>query len=94
MTFYHKAEIFWVKKDPKSEKSERFFYVIANGSESTIKVTLHGIVQGSILRPILYAIFNALGNRLHFMNDLIPLSWLNLSLGSFKIGFKKLLLKM
>ena len=37
--------------------TERFFYVSVNGSDSTIKVTWHGIVQGSILGPILYAIF-------------------------------------
>ena len=35
----------WLKK--------RFFYVCVGGSESSIKVTWYGIVQGSILGPIL-----------------------------------------
>ena len=35
---------------------------------------------------------NSLLNRLHFLNNKIPLSWLNLSLCSFKIKCKKLLL--
>ena len=39
---------------------ERFFYVLVNGSESMVRVTWYGIVQGSILGPILYAI------RIHF----------------------------
>ena len=41
----------------KNWLKERFFYVSVNGSESTIRVTWYGIVQGSILGPILYAIF-------------------------------------
>ena len=36
---------------------ERYFYVSVNGSDSMVKVTWYGIVQGSILGPILYAIF-------------------------------------
>ena len=35
---------------------ERYFYVSVNGSDSMVKVTWFGIVQGSILGPILYAI--------------------------------------
>ena len=41
----------WLKK--------RYFYVSVNGSESYIKETWFGIIQGSILGPILYAIFIA-----------------------------------
>ena len=36
---------------------ERLFYVSVNGVESYIKITWSGIIQGSILGPILYAIF-------------------------------------
>ena len=36
---------------------ERLFYVKVNGEESYIKTTWNGIIQGSILGPILYAIF-------------------------------------
>ena len=32
---------------------ERYFYVSINGNDSAIKVTWFGIVQGSILGPIL-----------------------------------------
>ena len=32
---------------------------------------------------------NSLSNRLHSINNLIPLEWLNLSIGSFKINCKK-----
>ena len=32
---------------------------------------------------------NALANRLHILNNRIPLSWLNLSLNSFKVHCKK-----
>ena len=35
---------------------------------------------------------NSLSNRLHVINNLIPLEWLNLSIGSFKVNCKKLLL--
>ena len=35
---------------------------------------------------------NSLSNRLHSINNLIPLEWLNLSIGSFKVNYKKLLL--
>ena len=37
--------------------TERYFYVSVNGCDSTVRVTWYGIVQGSILGPILYAIF-------------------------------------
>ena len=36
---------------------ERFFYVSVNGVDSYIKCSWNGIIQGSILGPILYAIF-------------------------------------
>ena len=36
---------------------ERYFYVEVDGVRPTIKVTWYGIIQGSILGPILYAIF-------------------------------------
>ena len=36
---------------------EIYFYVSVDGKESMIRVTWSGIVQGSILGPILYAIF-------------------------------------
>ena len=36
---------------------ERLFYVSVNGVDSYIKTTWTGIIQGSILGPILYAIF-------------------------------------
>ena len=39
----------WLKK--------RYFYVSVNGMNSTIVTSWHGIIQGSILGPILYAIF-------------------------------------
>ena len=35
---------------------------------------------------------NALSNRFHCLNDLIPLSWLNMSMNTFKVNCKKLLL--
>ena len=35
---------------------------------------------------------NSLANRLHSINNLIPLSWLNLSIESFKVKCKKLIL--
>ena len=36
---------------------ERFFYVEIDGVSSTLVTTWYGIIQGSILGPILYAIF-------------------------------------
>ena len=58
---------------------ERFFYVSVNGLESIIKVTWHGIVQGSILGPILYAIFISplfeIENLTCFADDKFPLAW-------------------
>ena len=36
---------------------ERFFYVTVNGTDSYIKETWFGVIQCSILGPILYAIF-------------------------------------
>ena len=36
----------------------------------------------------------SLANRLYYLSDLIPLSWLNLSLDSFKVNCKKLFFKM
>ena len=35
---------------------------------------------------------NSLSNRLHTINNLIPLEWLNLTIGSYKVNCKKLLL--
>ena len=35
---------------------------------------------------------NSLTNRLHYIDDIIPLQWLNLSIGSFKVKCKKLFL--
>ena len=35
---------------------------------------------------------NSLSNRLHLINNLIPLEWLNLSVGSFKVNCKKMFL--
>ena len=35
---------------------------------------------------------NAISNRFHCLNDLIPLSWLNMSMNTFKVNCKKLLL--
>ena len=35
---------------------------------------------------------NSLSNRLHLINNMIPLEWLNLSIESYKINCKKLLL--
>ena len=50
-----------------------------NGSESTIRVTWYGIVQGSILGPILYAIFISplfeVENLTCFADDKFPLAW-------------------
>ena len=37
--------------------TERFFFVEIDGIASEIKVTWYGIIQGSILGPVLYAIF-------------------------------------
>ena len=36
---------------------------------------------------------NALASRFYYLNDLIPLSWLNLSIDSFKVHCKKMFLK-
>ena len=36
---------------------ERFFYVTVNGIDSYIKCSWNGIIQGSILGPVLYAVF-------------------------------------
>jgi hypothetical protein len=36
---------------------ERYFYVSVNGMNSTIVTSWYGIIQGSILGPILYTIF-------------------------------------
>ena len=38
---------------------ERYFYDSVNGTDSYIKAKWFGIIQGSILAPILYAIFIA-----------------------------------
>ena len=58
---------------------ERYFYVSINGSDSSIKVTWFGIVQGSILGPILYAIFISplfdIENLTCFADDKFPLAW-------------------
>ena len=58
---------------------ERFFYVCVNGSESTVKVTWYGIVQGSVLGPVLYAIFISplfdVENLSCFADDKFPLVW-------------------
>ena len=58
---------------------ERFFYVCVGGSESSIKVTWYGIVQGSILGPILYAIFISplfeIEKLTCFADDKFPLAW-------------------
>ena len=58
---------------------ERFFYVCVNGSESTVKVTWYGIVQGSVLGPVLYAIFISplfdVENLTCFADDKFPLVW-------------------
>ena len=35
---------------------------------------------------------NSLSNRLHILNDLIPLDWLNMSIDTYKVHCKKLLL--
>ena len=63
----------------KNWLKERFFYVSVNGSESTIRVTWYGIVQGSILGPILYAIFISplfeVENLTCFADDKFPLAW-------------------
>ena len=45
------------REEVKSWLKEHGFYVSVNGSESTVRVTWYGIVQGSILGPTLYAIF-------------------------------------
>ena len=58
---------------------ERYFYVSVNGSDSMVKVTWFGIVQGSILGPILYAIFISplfdIENLTCFADDNFPLAW-------------------
>ena len=58
---------------------ERFFYVCINGLDSSISVTWYGIVQGSILGPILYAIFISplfdIENLTCFADDKFPLVW-------------------
>ena len=56
---------------------ERYFYVSINGVDSDIKVTWFGIVQGSILGPVLYAIFISplfdIENLTCFADDKFPL---------------------
>ena len=58
---------------------ERFLYVCINGSESTMRTTWYGIIQGLILGPILYAIFVSplcgFENLTCFADDKFPLVW-------------------
>ena len=35
---------------------------------------------------------NALSNRFHCLNDLIPLSWLNMPMNTYKVHCKRLML--
>ena len=50
-----------------------------NGLESTVRITWHGIVQGSIVGPILYAIFISplfdVKHLMCFADDKYPLVW-------------------
>ena len=46
-----------------------------------------------IIRNNVYKVgLNSLSNRLHFINDQIPLNWLNCSFGTYKIRCKSLFL--
>ena len=64
-----------------------FFYLpiyqILTGRQSKFKtLKIHNTKVG----------LNSLANRLYYINDLIPLSWLNLTIDSFEVHCKKLFL--
>ena len=54
----------------------------------TSRQTKFKILKGNTLKVGI----NALANRLYILNDLVPLSWLNLSIESFKLKCKASLL--
>ena len=65
--------------------NERSYYIKVRGKNSYIRLARAGTVQGSILGPLLYAIYVS---PLFEIANKIKFGWLNLAYDSFKIKCK------
>ena len=56
------------------------------------RLIIRGLPSDVVYNSLKKVGLNSLANRLYYINDLIPLSWLNLIIDSFKVHCKKLFL--